>query len=62
MKRRLNIACAIAHDPQIIIMDEPTVGITTIQKPHIGVYLEAKGTWSFYIILHSLYGRSRAYC
>ena len=25
MKRRLNIACAIAHDPQIIIMDEPTV-------------------------------------
>ena len=27
MKRRLNIACAIMHDPKIIIMDEPTVGI-----------------------------------
>lgn len=27
MKRRLNIACSIAHDPKILIMDEPTVGI-----------------------------------
>ncbi|KPL60150.1 ABC transporter ATP-binding protein [Rossellomorea vietnamensis] len=27
MKRRLNIGCAILHDPSIIIMDEPTVGI-----------------------------------
>ncbi len=27
MKRRLNIACALIHKPQIIIMDEPTVGI-----------------------------------
>ncbi|HEX7056675.1 MAG TPA: ABC transporter ATP-binding protein [Bacilli bacterium] len=27
MKRRLNIACAIAHHPKLIIMDEPTVGI-----------------------------------
>lgn len=27
MKRRLNIACAIAHSPKLIIMDEPTVGI-----------------------------------
>nr|UWI50603.1 ABC transporter ATP-binding protein [Clostridioides difficile] len=27
MKRRLNIACAIAHSPKLLIMDEPTVGI-----------------------------------
>ena len=27
MKRRLNIACALAHEPKLIIMDEPTVGI-----------------------------------
>ncbi len=27
MKRRLNIACAIGHKPDLLIFDEPTVGI-----------------------------------
>ena len=27
MKRRLNIGCALMHNPDLIIMDEPTVGI-----------------------------------
>lgn len=35
MKRRLNIACTIAHKPQVIIMDEPTVGIDPQSRNHI---------------------------
>lgn len=35
MKRRLNIACAIVHNPDIIIMDEPTVGIDSQSRNHI---------------------------
>jgi ABC-2 type transport system ATP-binding protein len=35
MKRRLNIACAIAHHPRLIIMDEPTVGIDPQSRNHI---------------------------
>ncbi len=35
MKRRLNIACAIAHKPKILIMDEPTVGIDPQSRNHI---------------------------
>ena len=35
MKRRLNIACAIAHTPKLIILDEPTVGIDPQSRNHI---------------------------
>ncbi|SCW50014.1 ABC-2 type transport system ATP-binding protein [Paenibacillus tianmuensis] len=35
MKRRLNIACGIAHQPQLIILDEPTVGIDPQSRNHI---------------------------
>lgn len=35
MKRRLNIACAIAHHPELVIMDEPTVGIDPQSRNHI---------------------------
>ncbi|WP_410768536.1 ATP-binding cassette domain-containing protein [Fontibacillus sp. BL9] len=35
MKRRINIATALLHDPKIVIMDEPTVGIDPQSRSHI---------------------------
>lgn len=35
MIRRLNIACAIIHNPKVLIMDEPTVGIDAQSRNHI---------------------------
>lgn len=35
MKRRVNIAVALLHKPQVIIMDEPTVGIDPQSRRHI---------------------------
>ena len=32
MKKRLNIAVALVHNPQILIMDEPTAGVDVISR------------------------------
>jgi ABC-2 type transport system ATP-binding protein len=35
MSRRLNIACALVHKPEFVIMDEPTVGIDPQSRNYI---------------------------
>ena len=35
MQRRLNLACALVHDPRILICDEPTVGVDPQSRNHI---------------------------
>ena len=35
MKRRVNIGAAILHNPELLIMDEPTVGIDPQSRTHI---------------------------
>ena len=35
MKRRLNLACALVHEPKVLICDEPTVGVDPQSRNHI---------------------------
>lgn len=35
MARRLNLACGLLHDPQIVICDEPTTGVDPQSRNHI---------------------------
>lgn len=52
MKRRLNIACSIAHTPKLLIMDEPTVGIDPQSRNHIMESIKAlnkQGTTILYV-------------
>jgi ABC-2 type transport system ATP-binding protein len=35
MKRRLNLACALVHDPAVLLCDEPTVGVDPQSRQHI---------------------------
>ena len=51
MKRRLNIGCALLHQPGLIIMDEPTVGIDPQSRQYIFQMIEQlkqKGTTIIY--------------
>lgn len=52
MKRRLNIACSVIHSPELLIMDEPTVGIDPQSRNHIMQMirtLRERGTTVIYI-------------
>ena len=52
MKRRLNIACSIAHSPELLIMDEPTVGIDPQSRNYIMEAIKAlnqRGTTVIYV-------------
>lgn len=52
MKRKLNIAVALLHDPKVLLMDEPTVGIDLKSKLEINQYvkeLAAQGKTIVYI-------------
>jgi ABC-2 type transport system ATP-binding protein len=35
MKRRLNMACSLLHDPMLIICDEPTTGVDPQSRNHL---------------------------
>lgn len=39
MKRKLNMAISLIHDPEVLFLDEPTVGIDLKSKSEISTYL-----------------------
>ena len=41
MKRRLNLAAAVIHDPQLLLLDEPTVGVDPQSRNKIFDSIEA---------------------
>ena len=40
MKRRLNIACGVLHRPEVVLLDEPTVGVDPQSRERIWEMLE----------------------
>src|SRR5262245_11592570 len=40
MKRRLNIACGVLHQPEVVLLDEPTVGVDPQSRERIWEMLD----------------------
>ena len=39
MKKRLSIGCAVAHNPEILLLDEPSAALDLVCKERIATYL-----------------------
>jgi ABC-2 type transport system ATP-binding protein len=55
MKRKLNIACAIVHRPELIVMDEPTVGIDPEARRGVLDLVRLLSRWGATVIYSSHY-------
>lgn len=55
MKRRLNIACSLVHDPAIVFLDEPTVGLDPVVRREIWAVVEELHSMKKTVIITSHY-------
>ncbi|WP_188453454.1 ABC transporter ATP-binding protein [Virgibacillus oceani] len=53
MKRKLNIAISLIHDPLLLLLDEPTVGIDLKSRKEIGDYLHKQARNNGKMILYT---------
>ncbi len=55
MKRRLNIACSLIHDPKVVFLDEPTVGLDPVVRREIWSVIEGLHAGGKTVIITSHY-------
>lgn len=55
MKRRLNLACGLVHDPQVVFLDEPTVGVDPQSRNYIFESVEELKTQGLTVIYTTHY-------
>jgi ABC-2 type transport system ATP-binding protein len=62
MKRRLELACALVHDPALLIVDEPTAGIDPILRAKIWDHFRELRDQGRTLIVTSQYVTEAEYC
>jgi ABC-2 type transport system ATP-binding protein len=62
MKRRLEIARGILHTPEVLFLDEPTIGLDTQTRRHIWGYLNELPERGVTIFMTTHYMEEAEYC
>jgi len=55
MKKRLNIACSLIHDPRVVFLDEPTVGLDPVVRKEVWAVIKELHSTKITIIITSHY-------
>ncbi len=62
MRRRLALACALVHQPELIFMDEPTAGIDPVLRARFWEHFEAMRDKGLTIFVTTQYVTEADYC
>ena len=62
MQRRLELACALVHQPSLLVLDEPTAGIDPLLRTRIWQELDRLRTAGVTIIVTTQYVTEAEYC
>jgi ABC-2 type transport system ATP-binding protein len=62
MQRRLELACALVHQPQLLVLDEPTAGIDPILRTRIWAELDRLRQTGVTVIVTTQYVSEAEYC
>jgi ABC-2 type transport system ATP-binding protein len=62
MQRRLELACAMVHQPQLLILDEPTAGIDPLLRTRIWQELDRQRQAGVTVLVTTQYVSEAEYC
>lgn len=62
MQRRLSLACALIHRPELLIVDEPTAGLDPVLRERIWEYLRSLREQGVTILVTTQYIDEARYC
>ena len=62
MRHRLSLACALLHEPKLLILDEPTVGVDPELRASFWEYFEKLGKKGITVVITTHYMDEAGHC
>ncbi len=62
MKQKLALCCALIHEPQILILDEPTVGVDPVSREEFWEIIKKQNSNGMTVIISTPYMNEASYC